>query len=245
MYLTMAFVGCIIFPYAVISKGITLKNPPFRVVVVGTIYGVCGALLAIGMGSICGMDMSGAEQVEQMVNAVTSNDSSVERLGLSGVSKEEQASQLTAYYSSMFELMPTLFFILGAIVSYLEYRLIASIKRKKGKDVIPMPPINEFGLDKNALFGWLTLLVFAFLLLEGDTQYGHMIYVNVFALMGYAYALQGIALLFHFSKLKRVNKVFPIILTIALLFAGKGMYVLFAAGLMDAILGLKGRIRGR
>ncbi len=245
MYLIMAFVGCIIFPLAVMPKGIQLKNPPFRVVVVGTIFAAGGALLAIGMGSVAGIDMSGGETIDQMVKNITENDAALKQLGLTELSGEAQKEQLTNYYKEVFKLLPTAFFVFGAIVSYLEYGMLARRRIKKGKEAILMPPINEFNLDRSALTGWCLTFLTAWLLARGEVQYADVVYTNIFALFEYAFAVQGVSLIFHHAKLKRIRKVFPVLLCVCMFFFRSGAFILCIFGFIDVAFGLKGRIRGR
>lgn len=238
MAISVAFMAEILFPLMAVSSGIRLKIDPFRVVKVSTLYAVFGALTALGVfwlfGNGAGEDIS--RTIDQMTGLLASGGGYGNTLGMSG-------AELNDAFSQAVQLMPSSFFFWGALVTYIEYAIISRIKRARGGDVRPMSPVREFNLGRNAIMGWCGLCIVGMLIsYASDAAYIQSIYGNIYSLFRLVFAFQGISFIAYACHMKGWPKAIWVIAAIILMLTNYGILFLYVLGLIDGVVGLKGRI---
>ena len=85
----------------------------------------------------------------------------------------------------------------------------------------------------------------AWLISTGGSIFGQAVYANVNVIFDTAFALQGMSLVLYFAKMKRIPKAVGVIAIIILLSNSILFMVLVIAGMLDLVMGLRVRIKGK
>ena len=242
MTVNLAFLVQIFFPLLAVNSGIKLKVQPYRVVIVGALYSVFCALVTLAVFSVFSGGLS--EELDGVINdtlTILADSGYAEAAGI-----DNFESVLTEYYNTFVTLLPSYFFMWGAMVSYIEYLILSRVHAGRGEDVNRMTPVREFNLSRNGVIGWCGICIVASLLsLMTDSSVIDTVYSNTYALFRMVFAYQGMSFLAYLCHMKGWPKAVWIVVTILLLMTGYGTMFIYIIGLIDGILGLKVRIGNR
>ena len=242
MTVNLAFLVQIFFPLMAVNSGIKLKVQPYRVVIVGALYSVFGALVTLAVFSAFTGGLE--EELDRTINDTISVLTNSGYSQMAGIDNFE--SVLTQYYNTFVTMLPSYFFMWGALVSYIEYLILYRVHARRGEDVNRMTPVREFNLSRNGVIGWCGICIIASLLsLTVDSAVIDTVYANAYALFRMVFAYQGMSFLAFLCHMRGWPKAVWIVVTILLLMTGYGTMFIYIIGLIDGILGLKVRIGNR
>jgi uncharacterized protein YybS (DUF2232 family) len=219
------------------------KRPPYQVVLKGVLsIGIATAIVFMIAGMIGdGVYTQFHNAIKEASSSAASNSQLVSAFGWDDLGKEEIANNIVALYDEALKLFPSTILLLGAVVSYVEYIILSRALSKRG-EVMLMPKFREFNLPKNAVMGLVAMYVAIWLLSVTGVMTDTAYYLNINAVFDMAFCLQGISVVFMLFYMKRIPKVFSVIISLVLWATSIGKALLLIMGIVDVVIGFKGRI---
>ncbi|MEA4922349.1 MAG: DUF2232 domain-containing protein [Eubacteriaceae bacterium] len=247
MYSNLMLILLLILPIPMLIRGLKKGAGPYRTILEGAVLSGVGIAFIFVIAQVSGQGI-GAEidnAIGSMAKALADNDQMTQVMGMSQSSTQERIDAYKALYEASAQVLPSALLIMGLIISWIEGMILGRAIKKDGVPLDPVPPFREFTLPRNTIFGWFIIYIISWILKAAHFSGGEFLLANVNILFQFTFALQGMALAFHFSYLKRIPKVVPVIVVIVLWLTSIGHLILFFAGILDLFLGLKKRIKGR
>lgn len=247
MYQTLALMLIIILPLPVLLSGNRSGEAPFRSIVKGAAASAVGIaavfLIAYITGGSVLADMKSA--IDGMAGQLAHSDRLAESFGLSDLSTAERAEKYAAAYEGMMQMVPASLMITAVIVSWIEGLIVGRRKGPDGRPKNPVPPLRELVLPRGAVFGWLFIIVAAWICRLAGASFGNTLTGNVDMLFEFTFGLQGMSLILLFFHMKKVPKAVPVLIVIICWLTSLGQNILFFVGLIDIMFGLRRRIKSR
>lgn len=247
MYSNIILLLILVLPIPVLIRGIRKGENPYRVILEGAVLAGIGIAAVFIIAQMSGHSLG--DEVEKTINSfskiLAENEQMAKSLGLENSSKAERIESYKALYNVGAQMMPAILLIMGLIVSYLEGLLFGRILKKDGVAINRVPPLREFTLPRTTIMGWFVIFILSWILKLTGFSGGEFILLNVNVLFEFTFALQGMALIFLFAYMKRIPKVVPVIVLIIMWFTSIGQMIMFFAGIVDLLLGLRKRIKPR
>lgn len=248
MYFSLIFLLILIIPLLVMPKHMLAGNrTPYGIVLKAVL--VIGAAVAVifMLASTSGESLYG--QMRGFVTLVSEeaakNPAVTELLGLSEVSEEERLSMFIELYSRSMKQLPVCILLIGAITAYLEYLFLARSMEKARRSVEKMPKFREFSFPGGTAMGIMAMYLLAWVMTQTSMTADDTLYLNIDLLFDLVFSLQGISVVLMFTHLRRWPKATGIIAVIAIWITSFGQMMLVLLGLVDLMMGIKGRIRGK
>ena|GEM_PF-690444 len=185
----------------------------------------------------------------EQVQLIKQEASPVQRLFLevidrSGSSTPEQIQLIKQQAELVQKLFPaSMIFVSGLFAlftTWISFKLLNRIDKQSLK----FPRFRELRMPAGLVWLYLAAVIFAFATLEKDTITS-MMAINALTILEVLVLLQGLSFLFYFSWKKKISAVWPVIITIVMLFLPPVMYLVRLVGIMDIGLKLRDRISSK
>ena len=230
-------------PAAIMLKYIPMRERPYKVLTEAAAAAALGILFVFVLASSTGVSLGErlGEMSDQAIEILLANESFMNNSTLTEMNAEEIRKVLSLFYTLLINSLPGILLIITAVVSYVEYILIAKVLAKKVDSVRKLPEFKNFTLPKSALWGWLTVFGAAWLISRGF-DIGEMVLINIGILMEFSFVVQGSAVIFYFMDSRRIPK--PVAVIIIFLFIGTRMTqtLLFTFGVVDLVFNFRSRM---
>lgn len=163
----------------------------------------------------------------------------IENIDLSNSEIFNTKQLLEDTYKYLLLIIPSLFLILSAFISYINYFLSSMILDKAGIKIVNVPKFAKFSLPNNVAFG--SLIMFGLTYLSGKIgfTYYETVIVNIGVLVSMGLFIQGLSVVDHLLNKLKVNLIFKIIFYITFIFSTSLVSILTIVGLVDLIFDLR------
>ena len=244
MYLLVIFFLILIIPFLVMPKHITAnKKSPYEVIVISVLFICCASVLMFMTASMIGKGVfSQRHDFVVDISKMAANDPMVTKaLKFEDLSDGERTAMVIKVYDAALKLIPSCIVMMGTIVSYIAY-IILSRSLNKRAPVKLMPKFREFTFPNGAVVGLIIMYMLSWLLTSTGTFSDNSFYVNIDVLFDFIFFIQGMSVIFMLFYVKRIPKVFALILSVFMwyIFIGRTIFVML--GMFDLILGFKARL---
>ena len=200
---------------AIIVYGIKTRKKPVEVLVYSTVAFFIATLLLYGYTQkITGISIVNQMQ-EYFNNAYNIQVQLFEEMGLTNFEILKNMEILESNFSQMLQLFPVLLIMISMFISYCNYYISILALRKSGIGIVSIPRFSKFKLPTNVIPGILVMFLGVFLIKGMNLPYYETIFLNIIALVGYMFVLQGLSVMDYFLIKLRV-KIFLRILIIFL-----------------------------
>lgn len=247
MYFSLIFFLILILPAVIMPKYMLAgKLSPWRIVVHCTIITCVGIMLIFMYASSGGQGVytEAYSVVGMMSEQAAATPALTEGLGLSEASKEERIDFFTQLYTRSLRQIPVTLMFMAAVIAYLEYILISKLLAKRG-NVTKMPKLRELTFPRGTAMAMMLMYLLAWIMSASGMESGEMIYLNINVLFDLVFSLQGISVVLMFFYLKRLPGILGIGAAAIMWITAIGRMFLVLLGMMDMIMGVKSRMRGR
>lgn len=234
MYSSLLFFVIFLLPIPILIVNMRKEQSPYRTwinSILGTGVGICAVFLASNFWG---------------VNLFTEFESSVDQV-MDVLSAQIKDTAFLDNYRSLYlesvKIMPATLLVMAAFISYVEYLVLSRfIKKNKTQPVLRMPPLREFSLPRNTIFGWFIIFIIAWILKAVGVPAGEMVALNINVLFEFTFALQGVSLILLTAHLKKFPKPIAVIGLIIAWILPFGRTALFFIGIADLILSIRLRL---
>ena len=114
------------------------------------------------------------------------------------------------------------------------------------KNPLPMlAPISEFSMPRRAVWGWIFIYLMSMGVALAGFSAGDVLLINSQLLFQFVFQIQGVAVMFYFCKMKKLNNIVPIILCLIVAASAMGQMLLCLLGFMDLGFGLRRMMKKR
>ncbi len=247
MYLLLIYFFILIIPIIVMPGAIKAgKLSPYRVVMYSAITIAAATVVIFMIASMTGKGIFAQikELVDVMAKDLAQNPMVADAFDLAAVGEAERTEMFKNLYNSTFAVMPACIMILGMVVSYIEYIIIAKIMGRRTQ-VSRMPKLREFSWPNGAFMAVMGMYLISWILTQTGVFGDNMIYMNVDLLFNFVFSVQGVSVVLMFCHMKRIPKPIGVVIAIVMWMIYLGRLVLLMVGMFDLIFGIKGKIQGR
>lgn len=156
-------------------------------------------------------------------------------MDLTGHELAETKDLLESAYRYILLIIPAILLISSLITSYLNYLVSAVGLKKMGIEIISIPKFARFKLPRNIVPG--ILIMFLVIFIAGSLDFGYIdtINLNLIALLGFMFFIQGLSVFEHLFKKLKIFVVFRIILYIIFLFTAFMLTLISIVGILDIV----------
>ncbi len=247
MYFSLIIMMILIMPLLIIPREIKSGiRSPYNIIV-KSIITVSAMIALIFMGaSMSGQDVYSEVYgiLEIGAEEAAANEQMAEAFGMESDSVDSRVKALMAVYSHALKQLPACLILIAAVVSYLEYMMLAKIRGRK-HSVKKLPPFREFSFPANSGMAVMIMLLLGILMYEMDLEIGEMMYLNMNLIFDMIFSIQGISVILMYFHMKRSPKVLGIGIAAVLWITYIGRLLLMILGILDLTINLKKRIQGR
>lgn len=244
MYLDLIVLAIILFPIWGMTPLISKKAKPFYTVGIGAVFAAAGAMTVMVVAVASGVSISDSinNYIDETVKVLTANPQYMEMMNSMGVKSADAADYLTNTYKTVAQILPALVFIIGGLVSYIEYNIIVKLRYRKSEGFKPLAYIRNFALKSEDVLGWFFIYCVGYLLHIAGFANASSIVLNINVMIEMVIALQGISLVMLVGHIKRIPKLLVggILLVGWMIPVGKS--VIFVIGMIDLIFNIRRRM---
>lgn len=244
MYLDLIVLAVLLFPVWGVTAMINKKAKPFYAVGIGAVFAGAGALTVMMIAVSSGVSISTEinNYIDDTVKILTANQQYMEMLNSMGVKSADAASYLKEMYSAVAQIMPALVFIIGGLVSYIEYNILVKIKYRKNDGYKPLAYIRNFALRSEDVLGWFGIYCIGYLLQIVGFRDASSVVININVMIEMLIALQGVSMIMLVGHIKKIPKLLVggIVLVGWMIPVGKS--VIFVIGMIDLIFNIRRRM---
>ncbi|GIO23965.1 YybS family protein [Oceanobacillus sp. J11TS1] len=236
-FIFVAAAGGIFIGYAMRKK-----NTAYETLAQGTFGFIIGMLLSfVFIQTLLGVNLvtQFGGIVEESVNMSTSMIGNLNP----AFNSEDVQVLVDEQVNLLKQLLPTFIvifaFISAFITQWISYKLFNRIEKEK----FYFPPFRELQFPASIIWIYLLALILSVIGFgEGSTlAFGAQ---NLLMIVGIALSLQGFSFIFYFAHMKKIPKVFPILIVIAtFLFPTFLLYFIRILGIIDIGFRLRGRLK--
>lgn len=181
-----------------------------------------------GIGFVTQLEQSFKDIMETQINMFKDMD-------LTSYELAETKDLLESAYRYIILIVPTILLISSLVVSYLNY-LTTSVGLKKMRiEIVGIPQFSKFRLPNNIIPGVLVMFLVTYIAGKLDFKYLDTINLNLVALVGFMFFIQGLSVLEHLFKKLKMFVVFRIILYIVFLFTAFMLTAISVLGILDIV----------
>lgn len=159
----------------------------------------------------------------------------LEDMELTNIESFRIMEELENDYQDILAILPSFFIIMSVFISYINYYFSTLILRRLGLGIRDNPQFSEFSLPKNFILGTLIMFLTIYLLNRFDGVSARMIYLNVLFLVVVLFLIQGLSVLDHQLRKRRVNSIIRIIVIAMIIFAPLIISIMVIVGMVDLI----------
>jgi len=157
-----------------------------------------------------------------------------EDMDLSSLEMFERKNLLENTYNYILSIMPAVLLIISLIVGYLNYLLTVLGLRKMKIKAVKVPKFSRFRLTRNIIPVIVIILLASFFIEATDEYYG--IILNLIALAGFVFFIQGLSVVDYFLKRKTVGLFLRVIIYFFSLFIAP---IITLLGSIDAVFNFR------
>lgn len=160
--------------------------------------------------------------------------------GLSNYEMYQTKDILENAYEYMVLVIPSAVIIFSLLTAYLNSILSIFILRKLRYGIVFVPRFSYFKLPSNFILGVIVIYLGVFLLKQLKVFYYETIFINVSALISFAFFLQGLAVLIFLINKSRLNQVGKVIFIVLLILSFPLSAIISMVGFLDIIFNFRG-----
>ena len=244
MYVTLLMLVMFIVPIPIIVGRMKRQKPPYQTILDGIIGVALGSVFLFILSSVSGQPLSETlmSTFDTFSDFMLNNGKLMNSLGMADFSPEEKKEFVKVLFTTAVEGLPAVILMYATIISYFEYMFIAKMINYNGVKVPVLEKIKHFTLPRNAITGFVIIFVLSWLVTVIGLIHGNMLTMNVNMLFEFAFALQGMAVIFYFGDTKNYPKFVSIVIAFIFMCNGLGRLVLFVVGVIDLVIGLREKI---
>lgn len=183
--------------------------------------------------------------LQSFCESAAQTDRVVAMLGLQELSMPERISTLTKMYSYAINSLPAITMMCATVLAYLEYRIMSRASQKMKNPLPMLSPLSEFSLPRRAVWGWVFIYLMSMGVALAGFSAGDVLQINAMLLFQFVFQIQGVAVVFYFCKIKKLNNIVPIILCMIIAASAMGQMLLCLLGFMDLGFGLRRMMKKR
>lgn len=246
MYFEIIMMVMILVPLITILTSLRINQYGYNAVKNAILTTSICMLLVFLVACIQGINPSSAVQkiIDAAIKTTTENKEMVEAIKAKGWTVDEFKEKMQLIYDQMQMLIPSMILIFSALVSYVEYKIIAAAHRSKLKLAERYKleiKVRNFALANKDILGWFFIYLIAYLTKYVGYEQASILTTNISVLIENVIALQGVALLLTIAHNRKWPKVVMPIVVIILWFMNFGKNVLFMFGMLDLLFGIRNR----
>ena len=185
------------------------------------------------------VDSSGIGFVPQLEdtfkNIVETQINMFKDMDLTSYELAETKELLEDAYRYILLIVPSILLISSLAVSYLTYLVSAIGLKKMGIEIVKIPRFSKFTLPSSVLPGVLVMFLATFIAGQLGFEYIETISLNLVALVGFMFFIQGLSVVEHLLKKMRMFIFFRIILYVAFMFTAFMLTALSILGAVDLV----------
>ncbi len=186
-------------------------------------------------------NISFIDQIEKSFSLVLKTQlDMLKETGLSNYEVYQTKNILESAYEYMVLIIPSAVMIFSLLTAYLNSILSIFILRKLGYGIVFVPRFSYFKLPNNFILGIVVIYLGVFLLKQLKVFYYETIFINVSALISFAFFLQGLAVLIFLINKSRLKQVGKVIFIVLLIFSFPLSAIISMVGFLDIIFNFRG-----
>lgn len=186
-------------------------------------------------------NISFIDQIEKSFSLVLKTQlDMLKETGLSNYEMYQTKDILENAYEYMVLVIPSAVIIFSLLTAYLNSILSIFILRKLRYGIVFVPRFSYFKLPSNFILGVIVIYLGVFLLKQLKVFYYETIFINVSALISFAFFLQGLAVLIFLINKSRLNQVGKVIFIVLLILSFPLSAIISMVGFLDIIFNFRG-----
>ena len=245
MYFLMITAFIIIVPIIVITIRIKKNVSPYETIFESI---VLTAIVVIAVLFSAYFD-SGVSLGEQLMSAVREEaevfagiDEFVKAAGIGDLTYDERVTLIVSAYGMINSMLPSTVIIAGTFISYFLYMAISKMYKSIGGRPAELIPLKFFRWPRNTMAGFLVMFVLSFAIGMLPAFEDAQLYMNISIIFEFVIAVQGLGFVFLLFDLKKIPKVFAVLIGIVGMATSFGRMTLFVVGALDYMINMRGRI---
>ena len=186
-------------------------------------------------------NISFIDQIEKSFSLVLKTQlDMLKETGLSNYEMYQTKDILENAYEYMVLVIPSAVIIFSLLTAYLNSILSIFILRKLRYGIVFVPRFSYFKLPSNFILGVIVIYLGVFLLKQLKVFYYETIFINVSALISFAFFLQGLDVLIFLINKSRLNQVGKVIFIVLLILSFPLSAIISMVGFLDIIFNFRG-----
>ena len=186
-------------------------------------------------------NISFIDQIEKSFSLVLKTQlDMLKETGLSNYEMYQTKDILENAYEYMVLVIPSAVIIFSLLTAYLNSILSIFILRRLRYGIVFVPRFSYFKLPSNFILGVIVIYLGVFLLKQLKVFYYETIFINVSALISFAFFLQGLAVLIFLINKSRLNQVGKVIFIVLLILSFPLSAIISMVGFLDIIFNFRG-----
>lgn len=225
-----------------IGQAMYKRNTAYETLAQGTFGFIVGMLISFIFIQTL-MDVNIVSEFGQIVEeSVNTSTSVIESINPS-LNEEDIEVLIDTQINLLQQLIPTFMvifaFMTAFITQWLSYKWFNRVEKEK----LYFPPFRELQFPSAIIWVYLLALILSVIgFEEGSTMYFGA--QNLLLIVGIALSLQGFSFIFYFAHIKKISKVFPVLIVIAtILFPTFLLYFVRILGIIDIGFRLRDRLK--
>ena len=147
----------------------------------------------------------------------------------------ETKDLLESAYKYILLIIPSMLLVFSFVISYLNYLLSAVGLKRIGIEVVSIPAFSRFKLPNNIVPGVFVMFLTTYIAGSLGFEYLDTITLNLVALVGFMFFIQGLAVVEHILKRMRMFIIFRFILYILFMFTAFMLTLISVIGAFDLV----------
>lgn len=185
------------------------------------------------------VDSSGAGFVPQLEASfkaiVESQINMFQDMDLTSYEIAESKELLESAYKYILLIVPSILLLASLAMSYASYLVSVLGLKKMGIEIVNIPKFAKFRLPNNILPGVLVMFLVTYIAGQLGFKYLDTITLNLVALIGFMFFIQGLAVVEHILKKMKMFVVFRVILYILFIFTAFMLTAISMVGALDLV----------
>ena len=149
---------------------------------------------------------------------------------------------IVSAYGMINSMLPSTVIIAGTFISYFLYMAISKMYKSIGGRPAELIPLKFFRWPRNTMAGFLVMFVLSFAIGMLPAFEDAQLYMNISIIFEFVIAVQGLGFVFLLFDLKKIPKVFAVLIGIVGMATSFGRMTLFVVGALDYMINMRGRI---
>lgn len=245
MYTILILFAMVVIPLPFMRKTVLYGKNPYH----GVLRGVFASIVAImiifvlmkvqtGMGMADIVDKAFHDMMK-----VQDPEQFLKTFGVNNITEEEFVESLEQMIRTMRMMIPASIIVWSLIIAYVEYSILTKIVSKCGIQAYALPPFRLLTLPKSSLIGAVIIYLLAYLTGVAGFIGTTMIMLNIQIILDFIFSVQGLAVVFYYTKLKGVPRIITILICVILFLLNIGQILFFLLGLTEVAFQLRRRFK--